>query len=119
LTGYGATTAGNSPDGDDQLYGGTGNDTYLFDLSYYFDSAAIPSLHFIPLATDTVYESPNQGFVDTLLGLGVSGVDVDLHTAAPQHYWASQLQDEAHLILTLFLKDPLQPDQPGEVESAF
>jgi Ca2+-binding RTX toxin-like protein len=59
--------------GNDQLRGGPGNDTYIFDLS--FDQG-----------TDTVLELVGEGYADTLLGIGLSGLVVNLHTTAPQTF---------------------------------
>ncbi|GIX50064.1 MAG: hemolysin D [Limisphaera sp.] len=59
--------------GDDTLLGGRGNDVYIFDLS--FDQG-----------TDTVTESPGEGYADMLLGIGLSGLVVNLHTTLPQNF---------------------------------
>ena len=59
--------------GDDTLAGGRGNDIYIFDLS--FDQG-----------TDTVTESPGEGYADMLLGIGLSGLVVNLHTTLPQNF---------------------------------
>jgi len=59
--------------GDDPLAGGRGNDIYIFDLS--FDQG-----------TDTVTESPGEGYADMLLGIGLSGLVVNLHTTLPQNF---------------------------------
>ena len=52
--------------GNDDLRGGNGNDTYIFDLSFQQGS-------------DTIKEFAGGGFADTLLGVGVSGIDVNLN----------------------------------------
>lgn len=59
--------------GSDDLQGGRGNDTYVFDLS--FDQGA-----------DIVREFSGEGYADTLLGIGPSGLVVDLHTTALQTF---------------------------------
>jgi len=76
--------------GNDNLSGGRGNDTYIFDLS--FDQGK-----------DTLLELPLEGYADTLVGIGLSGLVVDLHTAAPQNF--------PNLELTLLL--------PSTVEFSF
>lgn len=57
--------------GNDSLLGGFGNDTYIFDLS--FDQGE-----------DTLREDAAQGFADTLLGIGPSGLTVNLHITTQQ-----------------------------------
>ena len=57
--------------GDDDLRGGKGNDLYVFDQSFNQGS-------------DTLREYAGEGFADTLQGVGVSGVDVDLNSASLQ-----------------------------------
>ncbi|MCS7090886.1 MAG: Calx-beta domain-containing protein [Verrucomicrobiota bacterium] len=59
--------------GDDALRGGRGNDTYVFDLS--FDQG-----------NDTVTEWLGEGYADTLLGIGLSGLVVNLHTTSVQTF---------------------------------
>lgn len=76
--------------GNDDLSGGHGNDTYIFDLS--FDQGK-----------DTLLELPFEGYADTLVGIGLSGLVVDLHTAGPQNF--------PNLELTLLL--------PSTVEFSF
>nr|WP_276607580.1 Calx-beta domain-containing protein [Limisphaera ngatamarikiensis] len=66
--------------GDDLLVGGRGNDVYIFDLSF-------------EQGTDTVVEWPGEGYADMLLGIGLSGLVVNLHTSAPQAF--------IHLVLIL------------------
>ncbi len=57
--------------GDDTLRGNAGNDTYVFDQSFNQGS-------------DMVTELAGEGYADTLLGVGLSGVVVDLHMTTPQ-----------------------------------
>ena len=57
--------------GDDDLRGGSGNDTYIFDQS--FNQGA-----------DSIRELAGEGFADTLLGVGLNGIDLDLNTIAVQ-----------------------------------
>jgi Ca2+-binding RTX toxin-like protein len=58
--------------GDDDLRGGRGNDLYVFDLSFN-------------QGHDFVREFAGEGFADTLLGAGISGVGfVDLNSTADQ-----------------------------------
>lgn len=57
--------------GDDDLRGGKGNDTYVFDLSFNQGS-------------DIVREFVGEGFADTLLGVGLSGLAVNLHITTAQ-----------------------------------
>ncbi len=59
--------------GNDTLRAGPGNDTYIFDISFY-------------QGTDTVVELVGEGYADTLSGLGLSGLVVNLHTTAPQTF---------------------------------
>jgi len=59
--------------GNDDLRGGGGNDTYIFDLSS--DQGA-----------DIVREWPGEGYADTLLGIGLGGLVVDLHTVLQQTF---------------------------------
>lgn len=59
--------------GNDELHGGRDNDVYIFDLSFN-------------QGTDTVYEAPGEGYADTLLGIGLSGLVVNLHTTSPQSF---------------------------------
>jgi Ca2+-binding RTX toxin-like protein len=54
--------------GDDDLHGGNDNDTYIFDLS--FDQGS-----------DTLREEAGGGYADTLLGVGLSGLQVNLNAA--------------------------------------
>jgi Ca2+-binding RTX toxin-like protein len=57
--------------GDDDLRGGNDSDTYVFDQSFQQGS-------------DTITEEVGQGAHDTLLGVGLAGVDVDLYSTATQ-----------------------------------
>jgi Ca2+-binding RTX toxin-like protein len=103
LQGAGVFNPTIAPDGNDQLYGGKGNDTYLFDLS---STATKPG---IPLGTDTIFENPLEGYADVILGLGPSGIAVNLYTALPQPF----KDINGNLILTLILNNP------GQVEYSF
>src|SRR5439155_5874736 len=103
LNGAGAFNPSLGPDGNDQLYGGKGNDTYVFDLS----STTITNG--IPLGTDIVFENPLEGFADTLIGIGPSGIAVNLFSGAAQNYFDLN----GNLILTLILNNP------GQVEFSF
>jgi Ca2+-binding RTX toxin-like protein len=76
---------------DDELRGGSGNDTYVFDQS-------------LQLGTDQVIELAGGGYYDVLEGAGLSGIDVDLFDNTSQ-----TISD--HLILILV--------NPGQVEDAF
>ncbi len=91
------------PDGNDLLSGGNGNDTYVFDLS------STPVLAAIPQGTDTIQENGGGGFADTILGLGLGGVAVDLWSGAPQNFYDLT----SNLALVLIIANP------GEVELSF
>ncbi|MGC8990644.1 MAG: calcium-binding protein, partial [Verrucomicrobiia bacterium] len=82
------TIRGNA--GNDYLSGGRGNDTYIFDLSF-------------PQGDDTLLELPAEGYADTLVGIGLSGLVVDLHNSGTQEF--------LNLKLTLLL--------PSTVEFSF
>ena len=71
LSGSGAVDLLVGTDSDDILRGGTGNDTYLFDKTFF-------------QGTDTVIEFFNQGYLDVLQGAGLAGVVIDLNLAGPQ-----------------------------------
>jgi Ca2+-binding RTX toxin-like protein len=58
-------------EGDDTLFGGPGNDSFVFDQSY-------------ALGADMVVEFAGQGYADRLIGVGLSGIDVDLFLAVSQ-----------------------------------
>lgn len=103
LQGAGVFDTALGADGNDQLYGGLGNDTFLFDLS---STTTEPG---IPLGMDTVYEYAGEGFADTLQGVGLSGIAVNLFSVAPQNYY----DVNGNLILTLVLSNP------GRVEFSF
>lgn len=56
---------------DDQLFGGVGNDTYVFDKT-------------LSLGADQVTELTDEGSADTLQGVGIAGIDVNLYSTAQQ-----------------------------------
>ena len=58
-------------EGDDDLRGGNGNDIYRFNQ--VFD-----------IGVDTLLEAPGGGAYDLILGLGLAGIDIDLHSTLPQ-----------------------------------
>jgi len=98
-------------DGDDSLSGGAGNDAYLFDLVY-----ATPP---ITQGTDTIYEGgAGFGWMDTIQGLGLSGIGVDLHFVPeyPDHLAQEYYQptDEGPVLLLRLVMDT-----PGTIEDAF
>jgi hypothetical protein len=99
--GYFDTTLGFT-DSDDFLIGDKGNDTYVFDLSSPGGGSPIP------LGTDLVFENPGEGYADTILGLGLNGITVDLSSAAAQIYKDAN----GVLILTVLLS-------PSQIEFAF
>ncbi|RME92932.1 MAG: calcium-binding protein, partial [Verrucomicrobia bacterium] len=72
--------------GNDQLRGNAGNDTYRFDKS--FDQG-----------TDELTELVGEGYADTILGLGLAGVDIDLFDGSAQQFY----DDQSNLVLTLTL----------------
>jgi len=78
--------------GNDFLVGGNGNDTYVWDLSSFMGVG-------VPQGTDTVSESSTGGAGDRLMGIGLSGIAVNLFSAAAQPYYDLN----GNLILTLFL----------------
>lgn len=82
--------------GDDQLTGGDGNDRYVFDQSF-------------PQGSDTIIERAGEGAHDTLQGVGIAGIDVNLWTSLPQVISAN---------LTLTLAYPLAADL-GQIEHSF
>jgi Ca2+-binding RTX toxin-like protein len=88
----------NGGGGSDMLLGGFGNDTYVFDLSFNQG-----------MDTDTVTELPGQGYNDMLLGIGLSGIDVNLFSAGPQ----AILDGDGVLLITLGLTNA------GQVESSY
>jgi Ca2+-binding RTX toxin-like protein len=57
--------------GNDSLIGGNDNDTYVFDQSFQQGS-------------DTITERIGEGAHDTLQGVGIAGVDIDLFSTALQ-----------------------------------
>ncbi len=88
------------PDGTDLLFGGTGNDTYRFDITAQNRTPDNPTPAApIPQGTDVVVENGGGGYADTLLGLGPNVVAVNLLTPLPQNYYDSN----GHLVLTLNL----------------
>src|SRR5262249_2032183 len=101
LNGAGFFNTALGADGNDILAGGAGNDTYVFDLT----STATTS---IPLGSDFVFENFGEGFADTLLGIGPSGIAVNLASGAAQQYF----DINGNLLLTLFLS-------AGQVEFSF
>jgi Ca2+-binding RTX toxin-like protein len=72
--------------GDDELTGGQGNDTYIFDKSANQGS-------------DSIEEYANQGYRDTLVGAGLSGLEVNLFITTPQLFYDL----DHNLILTITL----------------
>jgi len=99
--GYFDTTLG-YVDGNDQLNGGLGNDTYVFDLT------GPPGGSSILLGIDSIFENPGEGYADTIIGLGLSGVTLDLSSGAAQLFYDA----DGNLILTVFLT-------PGNIEFGF
>ena len=74
--------------GNDDLRGGLDNDTYVFDQSFNQGS-------------DTIREFAGEGFADTLLGVGVSGIDVFLNVGGLQSI-------SANLSLTLVFASTIE-----------
>ncbi len=70
-------------DGSDSLDGGNGNDTYVFDITYLLNTTTM-MYEFIFQGTDTIFDS--GGAHDQLLGIGLSGIAVDLSIAGLQKY---------------------------------
>lgn len=103
LQGAGAFNTTLGSNGNDILAGGNGNDTYVFDLS------STPTHPGIPLGGVTIIENPGGGYRDTIRGLGLSGVSVNLYTGAPQTF----RDVNGNLILALALTNP------GQVEFAY
>jgi len=102
LNGCGAIDTTLGLDGNDTLTGGNGSDTYVFDLNEIGGVAVFQG-------SDTITEVFGGGAHDQILGLGVSGIDLDLSSGAAQNYFDSLL----FLILTLTLTNA------GEVEHSF
>src|SRR6185436_11886878 len=80
--------------GNDSLAGGNDNDTYIFDQSFQQGS-------------DTITERVGQGAHDTLQGVGIAGVDIDLFSTAVQVIGPN---------LTLTLNYPFLPFDLGQIE---
>ena len=115
---------------DATLVGGKGNDTYIFSL---------PTNSPAPLGVDTIIEALGEGYADTLVGLGASGVSVTLHSAAAskQYFFLNHvtntiqtfyrnLSDPApspganyQLLLTLVLRDSATGTNAGDIELSF
>jgi Ca2+-binding RTX toxin-like protein len=70
-------------DGNDSLDGGNGSDTYLFDITYTYNTTTM-MYEFIFQGTDSIFDS--GGAHDQIFGLGLSGIDVDLSSALLQKY---------------------------------
>lgn len=96
LNGCGAIDPLLGADGNDWLEGGNDNDTYVFDQSFQQGS-------------DTVTERYDEGALDILQGVGVSGVDIFLNLTGAQTISPN---------LTLTLNYPFAVDI-GSVENAF
>jgi len=93
---------------DDSLIGGSGNDTYVFDLAVN-DVYGNP-LH---LGIDSIFETGlGGGYYDVIQGLGLAGLGVDLFDANPQNYFYIDSMNVNQLVLTLTLV-------PGTIEDAF
>ncbi len=103
LNGCGSINTTLGADGNDNLRGGAGNDTYVFDISSTLTLAAVPQ------GADTIFENAGEGYLDKIVGLGVSGISVNLYTAAPQNFYDLH----SNLVLTLVLANP------GQVEGSF
>jgi Ca2+-binding RTX toxin-like protein len=88
------------PDGNDTLIGGNDSDTYVFDLSFNQGS-------------DTIREVLGGGAHDTLLGVGVAGLDVFLFSTAAQPIKVNSI-----VMLTLTLDYPT-PFDVGQIEHSF
>ncbi len=77
--------------GDDDLFGGLGSDIYRFNQ--VFD-----------IGTDTLFEPTGWGAYDQIFGLGLAGIDIDLHDMT--------LQTIGNVQITL-------TGAPSEIEAAF
>ncbi len=71
LNGGGVDPAAPLLQDSDVMGGGLGNDTYVFDRSQY-------------LGSDSVVEGVDEGFADTLRGVGIAGITVNLASGAAQ-----------------------------------
>ena len=80
--------------GNDDLRGGNDSDTYVFDQTSQ-------------QGADTITEQVGQGAHDTLRGVGISGVVVDLHSTLAQIIGPN---------LTVTLIYPIIPDDLGQIE---
>jgi Ca2+-binding RTX toxin-like protein len=89
-----------SPTANDTLIGGNDSDTYVFDLSFNQGS-------------DTIREVLGGGAHDTLLGVGVAGLDVFLFSTAAQPIKVNSI-----VMLTLTLDYPT-PFDVGQIEHSF
>jgi Ca2+-binding RTX toxin-like protein len=81
---------------DDQLVGGFGNDTYVFDQSQPLS----PLLH-KSLGSDTITELSLGGSYDIILGAGINGIDIDLSITTTQVI-------SSHLKITLTYGDTIE-----------
>jgi Ca2+-binding RTX toxin-like protein len=102
--GYDPTLMGLSD--DDLLFGGNGNDTYVFDRS-------------LQLGTDSLTEfdemfMPEAGYNDVILGLGLSGTDIDLQLTMTQDF-LGEIDDMGTIGVVLHLTLTIG----GTVEDAF
>lgn len=88
-------------DGNDWLEGGDDSDLYIFDQSFQQGS-------------DTITERRGGGAHDTLQGVGIAGIDVNLYLATPQII-------SANLTLTLNypVLPPTFPNDLGQIEHSF
>lgn len=82
--------------GNDMLVGGSDSDTYIFDQSFQ-------------QGLDTIVEAIGEGAHDTLLGVGIAGIDIDLFSSAAQAISAN---------LTLTLAYPI-PADAGQIEHSY
>ena len=82
--------------GNDMLVGGNDSDTYIFDQSFQ-------------QGLDTIVEAIGEGAHDTLLGVGIAGIDIDLFSSAAQAISAN---------LTLTLAYPI-PADAGQIEHSY
>lgn len=100
-------------DGDDELSGGTGNDTYVFNLFTPQSglSRADPPRP-IEQGIDTIIEEAAEGLRDLVRGLGLSGIGIDLHVLTAQNYYDHPGPGRTRL-LQLFLWNV------GTIEDAF
>ena len=106
LNGCGNIDITNGLDGNDLLFGGKGNDKYAFDLSAPLPTPTNPTPPaLIALGTDFVFENPGEGYADTLLGIGLNGISVDLSTVAQLGMQRSQMTvSESSLFATTTMR---------------